>query len=367
MPGMTVGNSRTVTDRIEAMRNGATGARVSYNYDENGNITKISEQPYGSSTVTEKARYTYDEQNQLIREDNAYLNKSYLYSYDKGGNMTEKGEYAYTTAALGNATKTYTYTYGDSNWPDKLTSFDSKAITHDNIGNPLSYNGYTYSWENGRQLSSITGPGGLNLSFTYDSNGIRQNKIYHGPSGDVITKYVTQDGKILSEISGNSTKIFTYDENDRLISMKYNGNVYYYFLNQQGDVLGLWDESGNVVASYTYDAWGNATLSGSMSNVNPFRYRGYYYDYHIGMYYCQSRYYMPTWGRWLNAEDVGNDTLNLFEYCRNNPVNYVDSIGLHPSRAGWQYIGYGTWQDPWSREKWYDPTYYDEKKSWQAA
>ncbi len=93
------------------------------------------------------------------------------------------------------------------------------------------------------------------------------------------------------------------------------------------------DEDGNRVASYSYDPYGAITsISGSMSQINPIRYRGYYYDTETGFYYLQSRYYDPSIGRFINADafaSTGQGFLgyNMFVYCNNNPIMYSDSLG----------------------------------------
>ena len=122
------------------MKNGTSEA-LNYTYDQNGNIATIKE----GSTL--KATYTYDELNQLTREDNLYLNKTITYSYDLGGNITSKKEYPYTTGTVGTVTNTINYTYGNTNWKDQLTNYNGKAITYDAIGNPLTYDGNTYTWQ----------------------------------------------------------------------------------------------------------------------------------------------------------------------------------------------------------------------------
>ena len=127
-----------------------------------------------------------------------------------------------------------------------------------------------------------------------------------------------------------------------------NGSTMYNFLfNAQGDVIGLVDNMGNFQASYTYDAWGKVlsvkdkngneiTDPNHIANINPIRYRGYYYDTETGFYYLQSRYYDPTVGRFINADGLvstdmdGMLSTNMFAYCDNNPVMYVDPDGTCP-------------------------------------
>ena len=83
--------------------------------------------------------------------------------------------------------------------------------------------------------------------------------------------------------------------------------------NTLGDIVAIRDENGSVVTTYEYDAWGNHTVytgyslldtnMTSVGNINPFRYRGYYYDVETGFYYLQTRYYDPTICRFINADN----------------------------------------------------------------
>ena len=119
---------------------------------------------------------------------------------------------------------------------------------------------------------------------------------------------------------------------------------YYFFeKNLQGDIIAVYNESGAKIGTYTYDAWGNHTATAIstatalerlvVTKYNPFRYRGYYYDTETGFYYLQSRYYNPTWGRFINADGVAYlgagsfASYNLFTYCGNNPVMGYDPMG----------------------------------------
>ena len=99
----------------------------------------------------------------------------------------------------------------------------------------------------------------------------------------------------------------------------------------------IYNESGNKVGEYAYDAWGNCTvLSGAATDVvryNPIRYRGYYYDIGTGLYYLNARYYNPQWRRFISPDSIDYldpesvNGLNLYCYCNNDPVNYCDPSG----------------------------------------
>ena len=120
----------------------------------------------------------------------------------------------------------------------------------------------------------------------------------------VTHEYLTLNGKVAREtIRTNNTLTgvldFIYDESGKPFALKYSTNgtsfqTYYYVLNLQGDVVKLVQKNGDTVAQYTYDAWGNVSSSGRLAEINPLRYRGYYYDNETGFYYLQSRYYDPV-------------------------------------------------------------------------
>jgi RHS repeat-associated core domain len=310
-----------------------------YTYDKNGNI----------STVTDKngkvTTYTYDELNQLIRADDQKSGISTTYSYDVGGNITTASTYAYVAApnALGASTGTVSYAYGNSGWKDLLTSYNGNAITYDAIGNPLTYrknaDGDTmeFTWD-GRQLKTAVakkdnGDYTYNASFTYNENGIRTGKTVNGTT----TKYLVDGSTVIAQQTGSNVLWFMYESDGNRVGFTYNGTAYYYTKNAQGDVTGIVDGSCNTVVEYTYDAWGKllsttGSLAGTIGKVNPFLYRGYYYDSETGLYYLNSRYYDPQTGRFISEDaqlnpDTGMVGNNLFAYCNNNPVTMVDYDG----------------------------------------
>ena len=190
-------------------------------------------------------------------------------------------------------------------------------------------------WE-GRQLKIID-KGASSLSFAYNADGIRTQKSYNGTK-----TYFTLDGdRIISQKTGSNEIFFEYDATGNVTSMTYNGNIYYYVRNTLGDILGLTDASGNMLVSYLYDPWGycedvvdNSGIN--LGTLNPFRYKGYYYDTETKLYYCNSRYYDPETSRFINADSVISGTgesvhgYNLFAYCFNNPINLDDTNGNWP-------------------------------------
>ena len=210
------------------------------------------------------------------------------------------------------------------------------ARTYDEIGNLLTDGTWTYTWQNGRELASMS-KGSTTWNYTYDANGMRTQRS----NGTTVYNYVYNGSQLAQMTVGSNTLNFAYDASGMPMMMTYNGTNYYYITNLQGDVMGIVNSIGTIVVNYTYDAWGKPlSITGSMADtlgtLNPLRYRGYVYDTETGYYYLQSRYYDPEIGRWINADGVmstvGGDICgyNLFAYCFNNPVNMIDSSGRWP-------------------------------------
>ena len=211
------------------------------------------------------------------------------------------------------------------------------------MGNPTTYKGQTFTWGQGRKLMSGT-MNGKNFTYNYDGHGMRYKKVVNG----VSTEYYYNGTQLLME-NRNGERIFyiygvTGVEGLIRVIDSYKIEYYYFDKNTLGDVVAIRDQDGEVVAQYEYDAWGNITYqSGSMAIVNPFRYRGYYYDTETGFYYLQTRYYDPEICRFINADDyeliaelsevLGQ--LNLYAYCGNNPVMYTDPSGCMPNWLKW--------------------------------
>ena len=289
---------------------------LKYAYDEMGNIAKVYEN--GELSV----RYTYDKLGRLVREDNKSAGETSLFDYDNNGNILTKRTLAFTLKGkeeveeLSSTAKEYTYDR------DRLLSYNGETFVYDGLGNPTTYRGKTLTWSKGRQLTNYN-----RTAFAYNGQGQRISK------GNISYIYGS-DGNLVSQSDGLS---FMYDATG-VVGIKY-GNKYYAFRKDiLGNVIGILDENGINIVQYRYDAWGvckieKDTSGENLGELNPFRYRGYYYDTETKLYYLKTRYYDPEIGRFITIDDVtylAPDTingLNLYAYCNNNPVMRVDPEG----------------------------------------
>ena len=312
------GDSIQTTPLVQSITQ--NGQNFSYTYDNVGNITSVTRN--GLTTT-----YEYDSLGQLTRVNDPHAGKSTMYLYDCGGNMTGYLSAPYTLApTLEGVNETVFYTYGDSNWKDKVTAIGGKAITYDAIGNPLTYDGWTFTWKAGRMLASMV-KNGTNAQFTYDHNGMRIRKIVNG----VTTNYTLNGKNVVHMTQGSHDLHFFYDAQGKPGMVTYNDVDYFYVYNLQGDVVALIDANGTQVVEYGYDAWGypiskTGSLAATIGTLNPFRYRGYVYDEETGLYYLQNRYYSPNWKRFINVDQSLNEK-NLFVYCLGSPIIRRDIDG----------------------------------------
>ena len=309
----------------------------SYRFDKLNNITHI----YHNGILENK--YYYDEYNELISEDNYLTNQTVKYTYDNLGNILFKKIFELGTD---NLIDQDIYEYNNLKWKDQLTKFNNQEITYDEIGNPLTIGDASLSWINGRKLNSYSDSNYI-INYKYDNNGIRTSKVVNG----LKTVYLLEGNKIIFENIGSAVIYYIHNDIDDLIGFKYNEKLYYYLKNNQDDIIGLLDSNYNLVAKYQYDSWGNIISIKNKDNndiidekhvahINPFRYRSYYYDKETKLYYLNSRYYNPKWGRFINADNVmiQNNSLtgnNLYAYVDNDPINKVDSSGRG---AIWNWI-----------------------------
>lgn len=329
-----VTKGKRTSEIIRSIKNGDD--KYSYGYDKLNNITHI----YHDGILTKQ--YYYDENNQLIGEENFETQIKVSYDYDKSGNILTK-----TTIDMksNNIISTNSYSYENPNWEDQLTRFNNDEIVYDNIGNTLSIgNNISMNWINGIYLSNYNDASkNLNATYNYNEDGSRISKIVNNKK----TNYYLEDDSIIFEETEDKIINYLYDLTG-ISGLSYNGNTYYYLKNLQGDVIGILNSNFDKIVNYEYDSWGNIlSVKDALGNeitdinnvglINPFRYRGYYYDVESELYYVSKRYYNPKTGRWIspesniyegefddNAEILGH---NLYVYCANNPIMYKDESG----------------------------------------
>ena len=351
------------TDIISSVKDTYTKGTISttlsntaFTYDALGRIVSEID-----SVSNKTKKYTYDSIGRLTREDNQVLSRSYTYTYDSAGNITSRKTYLYTTGTLPSSpTATETFTY-NSTHPDRLSTYAGKAITYDQQGCPLSYNGKTYTWTKGKLTSIVSGnisTGRETMTFNYNGNGQRTKKVYaYVPplNGSSLAEYVSnetatyhydQSGRLIGEritttygdLSSNVNNIHYLYDDTGIAGMSLNTSIYYFQRNIQGDVVAVWDKEGTKIVTFKYDAFGKCTVSGDtvLAQWCRIRYRGYYFDAETGLYWVQTRYYNPDWCRWISPDSISYldpespHGINLYLYCGNDPINYVDPSGCFP-------------------------------------
>ena len=287
---------------------------VTWGYDDNNNLSTQKQTLNGTTYTT---NYAYDKDNRLTKTTEGTVSAGY--TYDALGRMT-----AMDAQSGGKSVVKTTIGYNDpssTTATGQVRTWKSGATT------------YTYAYDSFDQLVRENNQAaGKTWTYAYDDDGKRITKTVNGTTYNY--HYL---GDQLVELTWSGNKLhFTYDSTGPL-SVNCNGAEYFYVKNAQGDVTGLVTTSGTRVVTYTYDAWGNllsttGTMASTLGSANPLRYRGYVYDTETGLYYLQSRYYNPGWGRFINADNqvsAGSDLIgmNLFAYCENSPCNYADPTG----------------------------------------
>ena len=306
---------------------------IKYKYDNRGNICEIIENGHVF------AKYSYDTLGRIVREDNKSLNKTVLYTYDTNGNITERCEYEYSSKSREELSEKicnhFTYDYDG----DRLTNYNGEQFTYNNFGSPTVYRGKALRWSYGKVLTNHDG-----VSFVYDGTGRRVNK-------NTISYVYDSAGNLIAQSNGLQ---FIYD-NSGVAGVIYADKQYFYRKDAQGNIVAILDRDGNIVVKYIYDCWGNHAVIDAngqdivnmqhIGNLNPFRYRGYYYDTETGLYYLQTRYYDPELGRFISQDSIeyadyeSVNGLNLYAYCGNDPVNNIDPMGTWSWKKFWKRFG----------------------------
>jgi len=338
-----LGNKTRVTDpfslytdyQYDSLRRMQTvtveGRTFTYEYWPDGMVKAVN---YPGGII--RAEYTYDNINRLktlTNKINGQVNAQYVYTYDNNGNITAVTENAQITS----------YTYDNLNRLTGITrpNGQTMAYAYDTRGNRTqttpqdsaldSVTPADFTYDGFDRLSTFTA-GGNTSTYRYDPEGLRSKK--ETTSG--ATRYHYDNaGRVVAESNSSGQVTAQNIWGQKALTRKVSGSYYYYLYNGHGDVVKVVDGSGNVVNNYSYDEWGNI-LSKTEGIFNPLKYAGEYYDDESGLIYLRARYYDPTVGRFISRDTVEGQinnplSLNLYTYVLGNPLKYVDPTG-HVSR-----------------------------------
>ena len=286
-----------------------------YTYDVVGRITA---RRHALGTNRFDRAYAYDDLDRLAADGPV------SYAYDAAGNRTAK---------TGDVEGAVAYTRGVG---DRLASWTGGAYTYDAAGNVtrIVRDGrptLDLSWNGRYQLVSVSTNGVFAEGYAYDALGRRASTT----TWEGTVRHVYDDNwQVIADLdsNGNVLRSYVWGEGiDRLLAVKVGTKSYAALTDVQGTVWGLADGT-DVVARWTYDAWGNV-LSGEASDpaLAAFRYRfqGREFSAVTGLTNFRMRWYDPRTGRWLSKDPIRLlGGLNLYAFCGDDPLNKTDWRGL---------------------------------------
>ena len=304
---------------------GATLGGFAYEYDAVGRIVSRSNvlgdpsQPSPMSQSSQKT-YAYDDLDRLASDGDV------AYTYDAAGNRMTRTEVG----------DTITYTLGVG---DHLASWTGGAYTHDIAGNVTRIErdgrpALDLTWNSQYQLVSVSTNGVFAESYTYDALNRRASTT----TLEGTTRHIYDNNwQVIADIDENGSVVASYvlgEGIDKLLAVTVGGATYYALTDIQGTVWGYVDAQNNIVARWTYDAWGNVLseyVAPSAAALATLRYRFQCREWSAvtALINFRMRWYDVETGRWLSKDPIGlNGGLNLYAFCADDPANIKDPLGL---------------------------------------
>ena len=323
-----------------------------YNLVANNNLSHLYNSHYYEYTYNNDSVLTKEQVWERDVNQTSLSYKEINYTYDLHGNITSKNIKTGLDEDHISTNTTYNYVY----FNNRLTSinasnnYERSTFTYDDYGNTTSIIDYQsnivmrelyFNYIRGSILSSII-DGDNAYNYHYNSDGIRYKKVVN----NVSTIYGLDGNRIIYEKGANNF-IYLYEGNEIIGLYDLDADLTYFYVKDiTGNIISILRNNVEV-NRYKYDAYGNCEVykynsnnelvldndDTSIGNKNPFRYKSYYYDKESGLYYLNSRYYNPKIGRFITIDSINyideNSIYgyNLYCYCGNNPVMYIDPNG----------------------------------------
>ncbi|MBE7173357.1 MAG: RHS repeat protein [Williamsia sp.] len=345
---------------------------ASYSYDANGN--RIKKDLYnGTGTV-----YTYDDANHTLLVDNQKTGASFgrfaygydavdrrtyvkrdnaqgdVYSYDAtdqvtgvqynvmdpGGSSSDPARTVhYDWDATGNRTQVIdngaptAYTVNNRN---QYTKVEGNPLKYNDNGDLKTFRNATYNYDAQNRLINAT-DGSQTAKFDYDA---RNRCVKRTINGTITYLYYDEWDLIDEQRASGLHAVYVHGAQLDEIINRMTGDIstaLYYQYDALGNVTHLTDATGNVAEKYTYDVFGAVTIRNSSGSPiaasaagNRFLFTGREFLQELGLYDFRNRMYSPLLGRFVQPDMMGlvADPVNLYRYVENNPVNWVDPLGL---------------------------------------
>ena len=304
-----------------------------YDYEANGNVWNIYDATVASNAGDQ--HFSYDDLDRLTIVNGPYgasgANTTYTYSYNEIGNMTvnpQVGTFSYPASGPSSVR------------PHAVSVAGPYPITYDNNGNvigmtdPTGFYGYAVSHDVENHPTTITTTyGGVptTATFVYDGDGGRVKKVV----GTTTTRYISKLYECDTTGATTSCSRFIWAGSTRIATVASNGTVHYWHGDHLGSSSVITDSTGAKVQAITYFPFGDIRTNQSFTTpaVNvPYKYTGKELDANSNLYFYESRYYHPVFGRFVSPDTIvpnphDPQSLNRYTYANNNPLMYTDPTG----------------------------------------
>jgi RHS repeat-associated protein len=294
---------------------------VAFAYDDANHRTSLT---YPNGIVVS---YGYDDANQLTSltyTAGATTLGALTYSYDLAGRRTAVGG-SWARSGIPQAVTAATY-----DGANRIVTWGGVSFSYDVNGNVTSDGARTYAWNARDQLTAISGA--ATGTFAYDALGRRRSKVGSGNT----TRFMYDRLNIVQELAGSGTPTanwLTAPRIDESFTRSDGAGTSTILTDAIGSTIALADVSAAIQTSYTYEPFGQASVSGTTSG-NAVQYTGRDND-GTGLYFYRSRYYSAGFQRFMSEDRVNGLGFSLYAYALNRPTTLTDPLGLWPTIPGW--------------------------------